>query len=439
MPASIKYDGTELVGVTYMPRWLMHESAPARTVQSGQREDADGSAFVSSRYGEKRINVRGTLTADTKALLDDAIDAFKELLGREQRTLSVDFGSGTRNYVATCVEHEFVRDHCDFQAVEWSAVFVVPSGEGKDTSATLALNEHVVTVTTPGADSFAISGSKPPKPVITLKGANFHSYTKGIEYRDDDTGERVVFTKNASWAADSSVVIDCETRRVTSDIALAGTQAEGDFYGVFPALKVGTNNVTVTVGSIVNQKSPDDVVSDASSGSNLNATTKYKAQSFRVPYRDETFQGLTIIAAKVGSPGAITLRVETDAAGKPSGTYADIASTSEASIAAAAVGASPAYVTGYAAAPFVLPANTDLWLVIMAAGVDASNYYEIYYIDASSVVPAYQKGRAMASDDSGSTWAAGTPLTYAFRVLFGGRGGQAASVKHTVSYKKTYL
>jgi uncharacterized protein YndB with AHSA1/START domain len=438
MPASIKFDGTELVGLTYMPRWLMHESSPARTIVTGERGDSDGSTFVSSRYGEKRINLRGTLTAASKAALDDAIDAFKELLGREQKTLLVDFGSATREYVATCVEHSFDRDHCDFEAVEWSAVFVVPSGEGKDTSATLALNEHVVLVTTPHADSFTIAGSKPPKPAITIKGANFHSYAKGIEYRDDDTGERIVFTKDATWGNESSVVIDCENRKVTSDIASPGVQVEGDFYGVFPEMRVGTNNVTITSGSIVNQKSADVAASDSGSAVNLNATTKYKAQSFRVPYRDETFQGLTIMVAKVGSPGAITLRVETDADGEPSGTYADIAHTSEATIAAAAVGAK-AYVTGFAAAPFVLPANTDLWLVIRAAGVDASNYYEIHYLDANSVVPTYQKGRALESADSGSTWSAGSAVTWCFRVLFGGRGGEAASVKHTVSYKKTYL
>ncbi|MCK9629619.1 MAG: hypothetical protein M0R37_13640 [Bacteroidales bacterium] len=437
MASSIKFDGTELVGATYIPEYVRHESMPGREIVALDRM-GDGASFVSSRWAQKRIAIRGTLTGASEAALEASIDTLKELLGREQKTLAISFASGTRNYVATCESFEVAREFYQVNHVPYLAVFAVLTGEGRDTSATLALDEHAVTVTTPGTDTFTLAGSKPPEPVITLEGSYFNPSHKGIEYRNTDTGERLIFTKKASWQTNASVVIDCENRKVTSDVARS-TQVEGDFYGVFPKFKIGANGVRITVGDIVNQTSPDAVAGDTGNSLNLNATTKYKAQSFRVPYRDETFQGLTLLIAKVGTPGDLTIRVETDADGEPSGNYADAVNTSEAVIAAASVGASAAYVTGYAAAPYILSANTPYWLVISAAGVDAGNYYEISYLDANALVGSYLRGKAAYSDDSGSTWADdANALTICFRVLFGGKAA-AGAVKHSVSYRKTYL
>lgn len=437
---SIKFDGTELVTTGYMPRWAAHESAPSRKVGMAEREDRDGYEFVSSRYGEKRIRVRGTLTAATKDALDAAIDAFKELMSREQKTLAVDFSGGTRNYIATCESLDIDRDFADFTAVPWTAVFVVPSGEGKDTASTKALDAHAVTVTTPGTDSFTLGGSKAQRPVITIENNLSGSAPyKGIKYENTDTGESIIFTKNASWQAGCKVVIDCENMEVTSDIGTA-TQVAGDFIGTFPTFKVGTNNVKITAGSIVNQTSPDTVITDASGVALLKLTTKGKAQSFRLPYGNDTFQQIVLGIAKVGSPGAITVRLETDADGAPSGNLADAVNSSSLTIAAAAVGASAAYVTGRFSAMQELPANETLWIVIYAAGVDNSNYYEFSYLDLNTAVGYYRNGKAMYTEDSGATWADETTAkTYCFRVLFGGEGGSSAGVDHTVEYVKTWI
>jgi hypothetical protein len=428
---SVKYDGTELANATYVTGQVGHESAPSREVSSGRREDGDGEVFVSTRYGAKRIQLTGYLASDSAANLETAIDAFKELMGRVEKTLAITYAGGTRNYVATCESHAIDRGHFDIMAAPWTATFVVLSGEGKDTSATLALNEHSVTVTTPGTDSFTLAGSKPPQPTITIKRSTAGATTRrGVEYMNTDTGERLIYTKNAAWQANCSVVINCLERKVTSDVAVA-SQVEGDFYGVFPSFIVGTNNVKITLGGIVNQKSTDVTAGESGNSSTDNSDNSDYAQSFRVPYPDATFQGVTLCLSKTGAPNNITVIVRADSGGKPKGSI-----VSTFTIDKALVGASPAYITGYADAPFTLAANTTYWIEFYSSSLDGSNYYDFW----AAPTNGYPGGKSLYSSDAGSTWGAASYDAFSFRLLFGGVGNDSAqTVKHSVSYKKTYL
>ena len=433
--ASITYDSTEILNTTYAPRFVKHESDPEREIQSFVPTREDGEVLVSERFGTKRIILSGILSGSDQDDLEGKIDAFKELFSRLEKNLDIEWEGGTRRYVATCERHDFDRDHFNIAFVPWTATFIVLSGEGKDTSETLARDEEIVGVTTPGTDAFTLSGSKPPRPVITIEGANFNSVTKGIEYKNTDTGERIVVTRDESWPTVAVVTIDCEKKRV--DTQIMTTVEDGPFYGVFPKFRVGTNNVQISAGDIVNQKSPDDVLGDTDTSSLLNGVNDFFAQGFVVPYRDVTFQGITVVLDKaLGSPGDVTIRVETDADGEPSGNLADTSgSGSTMTISSGDIGAK-GYVTGYTAAPFTLEANTKYWIVVSAAGVDGSNRYDIYYALTSAGI--YTKGVALLTTDAGGTWTDGAEENLAFRVLFGGKAG-GASVLHTVAYKKTYL
>ena len=431
---SIKFDGTEIRDTTYIPRFVKHESAPDREITSLPLAREDGEVLICEKYGMKVITVQGILTGSTQADLETKIDSFKELFSRPEKNLDLEWISGTRRYVATCRRHEFDRDHFHLLFVPWTAEFVALSGEGKDTSETTILNEHVVLTTTPGADSFAMAGSKPAKATITIKGANFDNTQKGIEYKNTDTGEKIVVTRNKTWNTTASIIIDCLLKKVTDNIA-SSVYTEGIFYGVFPKFKIGTNGVQITVGGLVNQKSSDDDVSTdlLSSSDNINSTDIRKAQSFSVPYSDETFQGIILALDKTGSPGNITVNIETDNGNKPSGSLVSPGATI--TIAAADVGASVAYITKYAAAVFSLDANTKYWIVVSAAGVDVSNYYTIYFAATAD----YTRGKAMYSTDAGSTYSDYSPeRDLSFRVLYGGKSA-TSSIKHTVKYTATYL
>lgn len=140
--ASIQFDGTEILTSAYIPQFMKHETVADRDLMLIQLAREDGNILVNERYGQKTITLKGTLTAASQAALDDAIDAFKELFSRPQKNLDISWGAtlGTLRFVATCKEHSFDRDYYNIAAVPWTATFIIPSGVGKDTVTTNALN-----------------------------------------------------------------------------------------------------------------------------------------------------------------------------------------------------------------------------------------------------------------------------------------------------------
>lgn len=445
--ASISFDGTELANATYTPRFAKHESAPQRQIASVPLAREDGEIFIGERYGRKIIQLSGIITGSSQADLEQKMDAFKELLSRPEKDLDIDWGGGTRRYVATCSDGvRFDRDHFHLLFCPWSAELVVLTGEGKDTATTTVpeadgtTGTHIVFTasapTTDGQVAVTIAGGKAPRPVITLSDLDFGTGPRGIEYKNEDTGERLVITYPGGWGNDRTVTIDCDAKTVVGDVVNGITKALG-FYGVFPRFAIGTNNVRVTPGFIVNQKSADDSTADLSTSDSvlINSTAYYKAQGFMVPYADQTFSGVKIAAQKVGSPGTLRWRIETDNGGKPSGTLVDAANSFGTF---ASAGTSADYLLGEPStyAPFTLAANTQYWLVIYAsATLDGSNYYQIPF----PLETTYPRGKALYSNNSGGLWEAfSSKKDLPFRILFGGRQA-TATMKHKIEYRKTYL
>jgi hypothetical protein len=430
---SIQYDSTELLNTTYRPQYSKHESAPERFLNSLPLARSDGEALISERYGTKTIYLKGVLTGSSQDDLESKIDAFKELFSRTEKNLDISWNGGTRRYVASCKSHAFDRDFYHISIVPWTAEFTVLSGEGKATSTTTALNEHAVTVTTPGSDSFTLTGTKPARPVITIKGNNF-SGQSGVEYKNTDTGEKLVFClPTGQFGNTDIVVIDCDARTVKYSNDGGSTYITENFYGVFPAFKVGTNNVQITVGDIVNQTSLEASVSDLGSFPLLTATTHRLAQSFSVPYTDATFRRAKLALVKSGTPsGNITVEIQADNGGKPSGSAV---TNGSATITPASVSTSAAYVTATFSDRVTLSANTKYWLVISAAStVDGSNSY-----GWGGTSGNYPGGKYKKSTDSGASYSEPTAgFGLAFKILYG-NAADTSSVKHSVVYTPLYL
>ena len=441
--SSIKFDDVEILNTTYMPQFVKHETAPDRQLISVPLARDDGEVLIATRYGKKVIQLRGTLRANSQALLDAAIDDFKELFSRPEKNFDISWESGTLRYVATCRTHSFDRDHYHLSAVPWSAEFVVSSGVGKATTATLALNEEALTTddtdvtgTFIAESSFTLDGSKAAAPVITLEIVSADADMKGIEYKNVDTGERIVITRNVDWSAavGKKVIIDCENKRVTDNLTTTD-QVEGPFFGVFPRFKIGTNNVQITSGGFVNQRSSEDAPSNVGFISYTSTSTIY-AVSFQVPYADDTFGGAILGLSKSGTPaGNLFVRMVPDAGGLPDYGASSIAA---ATIAPSAATTYPtfSYVPGIFSAAASLNPNTTYWLVVGAQSGDVSNHF--YWHTAASIT--YPRGHADRSLDSGTTWDGGVNVLSvpSFRILMGGVGA-ATGLKHTVSYPKTYL
>jgi hypothetical protein len=433
--ASIKFDNTELITTSNFPRFVKHESDPERDITSLTLAREDGEAFIDERYGIKKITLQGVIIGATQTALETAIDTMKELMSRVEKNLDIVYAGGTRRYVATCSNLEFDRDHFHILFCPWTAEFTILSGEGKDTADTTPLNEHSVTTTTPGTDSFTMAGTKPGRPVITLKGANWPSGVRGVEYENTDTGEKIIITRNSSWNNDDQIIIDCDQKKISDDCGgLVSLAVDGKFYGVFPKFKIGTNNIKITVGGITIQKTLEANADDVSGDLIIDDDTDMMAQSFSVPYADSTFKGIIMALKKAGTPGNMTIRIETDDGGKPSGTLADANATF--TIAAADIGTSRAYITKYSTNLWGLSGNTKYWIVISGASLSAGNEFGAAMTLAAGKYPG---GSVKYTTDGGSTWTPQSATSsLVFKILYGGAVG-ASTVKHTVAYKKTYL
>lgn len=102
----------------------------------------------------------------------------------------------------------------------------------------------------------------------------------------------------------------------------------------------------------------------------------------------------------VGTPGAITVTIETDNAGKPSGTLAHANATTTI---AAFTETDYAWKEAIFANTFTLTATTLYWIVLKTAAAANDNYYS-WQSDAST--PGYTNGTFANSANGGSTWSA---------------------------------
>lgn len=441
---SIKFDNVEILDTTHIPRFMMHEDVADRTLMTVPMARDDGDVLIYERYAKKIIKLQGTLTAASQAALDAAIDIFKELFARPEKNLDIDWNGGTMRFVASCTKHSFTRDHYNTSAVPWTAEFTVSSGVGHDTTITTALNADAETTTLDSsgnytvASSYSLIGSKAPRPLITITLAGTpNSNMRGIQYTDLDTGERMIVTRNVdmSGLAGKSIVIDCANKMVTDNLSTSG-QVEGNFYGTFPNFSIGTNNVSIQTGGIINQASSDFAQTTPSAGLifTLGVAGRFYAQSFQVPATDSTFSAVTLALTKSGTPvGNLNWRMVGDSGGLPNTGGTTIASAMITSYGSVPSYPNQAWVT-IPTATFTLNANTPYWILVYFTGTyDPSN--GIYIGGGTSIT--YPKGSTALSSDYGSTW---TPdsNTLSFKLLFGGLPA-STQITHTVNYTKTYL
>lgn len=428
---TITFNSTVISTTDYLPRYIRHESYPYREISAVARTRDDGEVIVSERFGAKLIAIRGTIKGSSRAVMEANIDALKSTLSTIESNLDIDFDGATRRYVATCRSFSVNRDYMNMNIVPWDAEFYVPSGEGKDTSITTALNQQALTTTTPASSSFDMTGTKPSKPTITLKGNSWYAGTLGVQFENDDTGEKIAMASEDGGtfaSVTSSFKIYCEEKKVTFDDH--GTEVEVDFYGVFPVFKIGTNNFTITAGEVY-VTGIDVAIGDITVIKDMYLGLDRYAQSFEVPYTSATFYTLILPIKKTGAPaGNVLAKIYTDNGNKPS---ASQVTNSTFTIAAASITTSLAYITVHSAGFFTLNSGQKYWLVV--SGIEmVGNYTSFGMFDRD----VYAKGNGSISGDGGSTWTDQPTYDYVFKLLFCGGSG-TSGVKATVTYTSKYL
>ena len=141
-------------------------------------------------------------------------------------------------------------------------------------------------------------------------------------------------------------------------------------------------------------------------------TERAQAQSFQIGGTAVNIKAVELYLLKAsGTPGDITVRIETDNAGVPSGTLANASLTTTIP---AFTTASYAWKTAEFPASVTLSASTTYWLVAKVAAQPNDTYYNLA-VDASS--PTYTAGNMANSADGGATWTADTGRDVYFRIL----------------------
>jgi hypothetical protein len=116
---------------------------------------------------------------------------------------------------------------------------------------------------------------------------------------------------------------------------------------------------------------------------------------------DQSVGAANLYMAKIGSPtGTMTLRIETDNAGSPSGTLVDAAATT--TLAESELGTSYASTTFVFASSFTLTDSTQYHLVLSTDRASSNTNYVLWGADSSS--PGYTSG--VMKSEASSSWSA---------------------------------
>ncbi len=418
--ASIQFDGTELLNTTYIPRFIKHESPPERILNILDLPRDDGSVLISGKYGRKYIPVQGVLVGSSESDLESKIDSFKELFSRVNKNLDITFAGATRRYKASVESFSFDRDYYNISYVPWQARFVIVEGVGEDTTETAYKDGEEITPGTNGVQSvWTLAGTAPPKPRVTITPNATGADCRGVAILNEDNGQRIMVP--VSGGLSSGTPIEIDFRLKTAKLNGAGTE----YFGQFPEMKVGANNMKIYAGEVPLERHAGYV----DDFEHIYGSYK-QAQSFRVDYSDMTYHRIFAWLQKIGSPsGAMTYSIVEDDGGEPGSTViiTDNLAASGVSTTAGWYMLRNSLYTG------LVPGQT-YWLVIDANGVgDASNF--IWWGSSLNENATYKKGNAAYYS---GVWFNEPNRDFLFDIRFLGQG-LGGTVDLDVDYYKRYL
>ena len=447
---SVTYDSVELVAATYIPRYIQHETAPERKINSIKLARQDGEMIIDDNFGVKFIDVMGVLTGTSQANLEANIDSFKELISRKDKNLDISFANGTRRYVCRSISHEFNRDHFHLLHVPYKIRFLVAKGYGTDTSETTAINEAGITAAET-TKNYTFAGSYYPKPRHRIS-LNTRGNLDVVRITNMITGDYIDLDWGNVSGQPSWIEVNEENLTVLND-----SGAAVNYRGKFPSVALGAEqSIKLTIigsGSTLDQQQTSNTGGNRAVIYDNGTYIPWQSQSF-VPSQSGRIHKLTLYVDKVDGgtlDGPMQFIIYTDDNNKP-GTVLGGGIGYE--ISHANVPTSVAWTDAIwqgtdAQRPF-LTAGTRYWIVLnpgVITGSDINNFYGWWYND---VATGYTLGKAMTREGSNASWVDGASnaqtgnalgqFDVCFKIYLGVDGG---AVSHNVLwqcyYTKKYL
>lgn len=225
---NITFDNVGLSSGQFFTEGIKHESSAPREMYMYTLARERGSVMVDSRIQSKEITIYGRIKADNQQALEQAIDSFKELLSREDKTLDIEYATGTRRYRAYATQPKINREFFHVSYAPFEATFIVPVGVGEDINATVSSIDNITLATKTG--TLTVGGSTFPTPKIQL---SIDSAVAATAVSFQCNGDKITLTK--TLAASDVIVFDTENKKVTVN------GSEQEYVGMFPKFAVGDN------------------------------------------------------------------------------------------------------------------------------------------------------------------------------------------------------
>lgn len=430
----IKFDNVDILSTTtYITRFVKHESATPRELITLDLARDDGAILINDRRGVKKITIQGILIASSESALDTAIDTFKEVLSRQQKYLDISFEGSTRRYIATCTAHEFDRDFFHLLFVPYTAEFTVLSGVGTEYNETTLIDNVDLTYSSgycPFTATFA--GTAKPAPVFKITFSSNDANATGVMLENVTTGEKLIYTQLAGIAQNDYFEVDYVNKQVRYNGVVK------NYIGTFPSLIVGSNSLRWKVGEIPDQVASVLYANITQTGPQVYGNN-WSSQAFTIPYKDNSYKKLKLFLYKDGTPpNALTVEIQSDTAGKPSGTAVATGTIAVASIPTGI--ANSALVGVVFSSQFTLNPNTRYHIVTKTTAGDASKLFGTpWLVLGTNSSFNYYKGGVLTSSNAGSTWTDEGSKHIGFSLFYAGQDAGSVSAKNTVKYYKRYI
>lgn len=205
---------------------------PRRDVLMEQISRTNKSRTNSAFFVERIIVVRIAVQRNTRALMEQSIDAVMAILQGVNKELIVDQSGGNRLYYATLADAPVEEDGGSYQEIDLT--FTCTDRYGYSTSASTILTIGTTTAAS-RSDNITFTGSAITQtPIFTITYSALTGGTnKTVNIGNGSTGQVLSITRN--WTSGDILRID--TSGLVPSVKVNSTEV--DFMGAFPTFAVG--------------------------------------------------------------------------------------------------------------------------------------------------------------------------------------------------------
>lgn len=216
---------------------VFHESSPDRTIDVGAIAGNDGFSILEDKFEKKIIRAFGTILADSRELLNAAIeDGNAQMLTEGQEELGVHDDDGSSRYWnATIQRIELPRERFNDSHVEFEVTFLA---DPFSVDGVRRIIQATGITSSPYNADYSIDGSAEPLPDIKIT-VNSATTFSALKFKVVTTGDEITITR--SFSASDVVIIAMATKTVFVN----GVEVAYD--GIFPKFKENeVNRISIT-------------------------------------------------------------------------------------------------------------------------------------------------------------------------------------------------